>query len=771
MKVLIVDDNNESIYLLETLLAGDRYEIVSANNGAEAMKKLEKEEFQLIISDILMPVMDGFQFCRLCKESQRFREIPFIIYTATYTDKRDEQFALKLGANKFLRKPIDPDKLIKIIEKVLKDAEKDKVKPTKPSVLKDEEVFKLYNERLVQKLEKKMLDLEAELKERKKAEQHLQESVEQLDIVFNGVSDGIVLSKIEQDGRYRVLNVNEAFAESIGLKKEQIIGKTIEEMLPDEEYAFGKQKCDEAIKSREPLKYEREFTTPLGVSIIESVNFPVFNIEGGCTHFIFLSRNITERKQAEQALRASEEKYSSVVETSKDGIIIHRGGLIKFANKATFQLMGYTNDEIVNRNIMEFIHPNFQQVVRKNYADRKAGKDVANIYEIKLVKKDGTSLPVELNATIMNYEGEIAAVVFLRDISARKQAEIEIKKRQRYLESVLYNTPSAIITLDANHKIVEWNPAAEIIFKYKQADVVGKNLDELLTTPKIEAEAKTFTEQVLLGDKVLQKEIIRYTKDKKPVDVILSGSGIKVEDKIQGAVAVYTDITERKRADEQIRNDLKEKETLLREIHHRVKNNLQVISSMLNLQSGKMEDLQSALSLQVGIRRIHSMALIHEKLYESKNLANINFSDYIINIGEDLIGFYDVHKQDIKMNYNLQDIFLGIDTAIPCGLIVNELITNCLKYAFPENRKGTINVTFKKLEEYLYKLIVKDDGVGINKNIDLDKIDTLGLQLVKILAKQIEGNVTLERDKGTTVTVTFRGYEYAKARYTKPEAK
>jgi PAS domain S-box-containing protein len=480
------------------------------------------------------------------------------------------------------------------------------------------------------------------------------------------------------------------------------------------------------------------------------------------------AQDISERKQAEEALRASEEKYSSVVETSNDGIIIHRGGLIKFANKATFQLIGYTSDEIVNRNILEFIHPNYQQVVRKNYANRKVGKDVPNIYEIELIKKDGTSLPVELNATIMNYEGEIAAVVFLRDIAARKQAEIEIKKRQRYLESVIYNTPSAIVTLDANHKIVDWNPAAENIFKYKRADVVGKNLDELLTTPKIEAEAKTFTEQILAGEKALQKEIVRYTKDKKPVDLILSGSGIKVEDKIQGAVAVYTDITERKLADEQIRNDLKEKETLLREIHHRVKNNLQVISSMLNLQSRKMEDLKSALSLQVGIRRIHSMALIHEKLYESKNLVNINFSDYIINISKDLIGFYDVNIENIKVKYNLQDILLGIDTAIPCGLIVNELITNCLKYAFPENRKGTIKITFKKLEEYLYKLIVEDDGVGINKNFNFDKIDTLGLQLVKILARQIEGTMTLERDKGTTVIVKFKGYEYVKAKYSKP---
>ncbi|MBC8182408.1 PAS domain S-box protein [candidate division KSB1 bacterium] len=769
MKVLIVDDSKENIYLLETILASEGFEVVSASNGAEALKKLESEDFQLIISDILMPVMDGFQFCRQCKEKAKFKDIPFVFYTATYTDKKDEQFALKLGANKFIRKPIEPDKFIRVVKNILDDAENGKLKPVQPPLQKDADVFKLYSERLVQKLEKKMLDLETELKKRKKAEQHLQESLEQLNIVFNGVSDGIVLSKIEHDGRYRILNVNEAFANNIGLKKEKIIGKTIDQMLPPEEYAFGKQKCDEAIEAKKPLGYEKEYTTSQGMAIIESVNFPVFNQKGDCSHFIFLSRNVTERKQAEEKLRASEEKYASVVETSKDGIIIHKDGIIKFANKATFQLIGYTSNEIINRNIMEFIHPKYQQIVGKYYANRKEGEEVPSIYEIELLKKDGTSLPVEINATIMNYEGEQAALVFLRDISLRKQAEIEIKKRQRYLESVLYNTPSAIVTLDANHKIVEWNPAAENIFKHKRDDVVGIDLDELLTTPTTEAEAKTFTDQVLSGKKVLQQEIIRYNKDKQPVDLMLSGSSILIDGETHGAVAVYTDITERIRADEQIRSDLKEKETLLKEIHHRVKNNLQVISSMLYLQSGKMKDLQSALSLQVGIRRIHSMALIHEKLYESKSLAKINFSDYIIEMTKGLLGFYDVSEKNIKAKFNLQDIFLGIDSAIPCGLIINELITNCLKYAFPENRKGTIAITFKKMEEYLYKLIVKDDGVGIDEKIDLDKIDTLGLKLVKILAQQIEGSVAIEREKGTTVTVTFRGYEYAKTKYSQPQ--
>ena len=281
MKILIVDDNKENIYLLEILLAGKGYEVVSAFNGAEAMEILEKQNFQLIISDILMPVIDGFQFCRLAKKDKKLKKIPFIFYTATYTDKKDEQFALKLGANVFIRKPAEPDVFLKIVANVFDDAKTGKVNSAKTNsakttIKKEDDIFKLYSERLVQKLEKRSLELEAELKERKKAEALLQDSLAQLNTVFNGVSDGIVLSKVEKDGRYRILNVNEAFAKSTGHKKSELIGKRIDEMLPEQEYSFGKQKCDEAIQSKEPLIYETEYSTARGTFNYRICKFSAF---------------------------------------------------------------------------------------------------------------------------------------------------------------------------------------------------------------------------------------------------------------------------------------------------------------------------------------------------------------------------------------------------------------------------------------------------------------------------------------------------------------
>ncbi|MBW1868649.1 MAG: response regulator, partial [Deltaproteobacteria bacterium] len=191
MKVLIVDDKKEALYMLETLLRGNGYEVVSASNGAEALERLRTEGADLIISDILMPVMDGIRFCMEVMEDEKLRDIIFIFYTATYTDEKDEELALAIGADRFIRKPTEPDELMELIKATIRDADKGKIIP-ETSVREEEGILKLYNERLINKLEKKMLDLEKEIAERKKAENDLKrrthdlgERVKELHCLYN----------------------------------------------------------------------------------------------------------------------------------------------------------------------------------------------------------------------------------------------------------------------------------------------------------------------------------------------------------------------------------------------------------------------------------------------------------------------------------------------------------------------------------------------------------------------------------------------------------
>ncbi len=206
---------------------------------------------------------------------------------------------------------------------------------------------------------------------------------------------------------------------------------------------------------------------------------------------------------------------------------------------------------------------------------------------------------------------------------------------------------------------------------------------------------------------------------------------------------------------------LKEKEVLLREIHHRVKNNMQVISSLLKLQSRNVKDKQQIEMLKESQNRIKAMALIHEKLYRSKDLANIDFNDYIKNLVNDLFLSYKVSTGKVALKMNIETVSFGIDTAIPCGLIVNELVSNSLKYAFPKGKDGEIKISLRTLEEGDIELIVSDNGVSIPKDLDFRNTESLGLRLITNLAeKQLQGKVELNRNKGTEFQIKFKETKY-----------
>jgi PAS domain S-box-containing protein len=216
------------------------------------------------------------------------------------------------------------------------------------------------------------------------------------------------------------------------------------------------------------------------------------------------------------------------------------------------------------------------------------------------------------------------------------------------------------------------------------------------------------------------------------------------------------DITEKKHADEKIRQSLQEKEVLLKEVHHRVKNNLQVISSILNLQSSYVKDAGTLNILKESQNRIKSMAFIHESLYQTKDFSSINFSEYVINLSQNLIHSYSNFAHEINLKLDIQNVFLNLDLAIPCGLIINEIVSNALKYAFVDNKEGDEIVIEMSIEGENLKLIIGDNGVGLPSAIDYRNTESLGLQLVVTLVDQLNGSIELESTKGAMYTIIFK---------------
>jgi two-component sensor histidine kinase len=221
---------------------------------------------------------------------------------------------------------------------------------------------------------------------------------------------------------------------------------------------------------------------------------------------------------------------------------------------------------------------------------------------------------------------------------------------------------------------------------------------------------------------------------------------------------IARDITERKRAEELVKASLKEKEVLLQEIHHRVKNNMMIITSLLQLQSKQIEDEHYREMFNISINRIKSMALIHEKLYKSKDLAKVDFKGYFKDMINSMVISYRLSSRKVALKTDVEDITFGIDTAIPCGLIVNELVSNSLKHAFLEDRDGEIKVSLSRNGKAEVELTVSDNGVGMPEDVDFRKTDSLGLNLVNALVGQLQGKIELYREKGTEFIITLKSH-------------
>ena len=331
----------------------------------------------------------------------------------------------------------------------------------------------------------------------------------------------------------------------------------------------------------------------------------------------------------------------------------------------------------------------------------------------------------------------------------------QVNQLQEQYRVVTEAINDAVFTLDAEARFTFGNAAGERLTGYRLEELLGRSFTDLVAPEDLPELIGRF-KRALAGEAIsphVRAEMIR--KDGRRVPIELSMANLVLDGRIIGRVGVARNISDRRQAEEQIRASLQEKEVLLKEIHHRVKNNLQIISSLLNLQSKYISDPKALQMFIDSQNRVKSMALIHEILFRSRDIAKIDFAEYIKNISVQIFRLYGAYSRKISLETNVKNIMLDVDTAIPCGLIVTELVTNSLKYAFGEAREGSIYIEFSSDGANTLTLIVRDNGSSFPKDIDFQNIDSLGLKLVVALARQLSGTVELDCSTGTTFKVTF----------------
>jgi PAS domain S-box-containing protein len=322
-----------------------------------------------------------------------------------------------------------------------------------------------------------------------------------------------------------------------------------------------------------------------------------------------------------------------------------------------------------------------------------------------------------------------------------------------YLDDVLDSMAEMLFVVDESNRIEHVNLAAMERLGFTKSDLQGRFLDDLLLgdAPLPSPDDTVFRRT----GSVTQIERHMQTQDGDTLPVLVSRSLLRGSPAdAPDIVCVAQDISARKQAEEQLRASLDEKEVLLREIHHRVKNNLQVIASLLHVQAKKVEDENARRLFSESQDRIRSMAFIHERLYQSEGLSQVNFSAYLDRLTEHLYRSHGVALRDVTCELDSEDAILSVDRAIPAGLIVNELVSNALEHAFPDERDGVITVAFSTSEDHGC-LRISDNGVGVDDTDAMERDQTLGLRLVKGLVRQLRGNMEINGSGGLTYTINF----------------
>jgi PAS domain S-box-containing protein len=331
----------------------------------------------------------------------------------------------------------------------------------------------------------------------------------------------------------------------------------------------------------------------------------------------------------------------------------------------------------------------------------------------------------------------------------------QVNQLQEQYRVVTEAIDDTVFTLDSEARFTFGNAAGERLTGYRRQELLGRLFTDLVVPEDLPELLGRF-KRALAGEAIsphVRAEIIRQDGCRVPIE--LSMANLVHDGRIIGRVGVARNISDQRQAEEQIRASLQEKEVLLKEVHHRVKNNLQIISSLLNLQSKYITDPKALQMFIDSQNRVKSMALIHEILLRSKDIAKIDFAEYIKNISVQIFRLYGAYSRKIRLETNVENIMLDVDTAIPCGLIVTELVTNSLKYAFGEAQEGSIYIEFSSDGAHTLTLLVRDNGSGFPKDVDFQNVESLGLKLVVALAKQLSGTVELDHASGTTFKVTF----------------
>jgi PAS domain S-box-containing protein len=605
-------------------------------------------------------------------------------------------------------------------------------------------------------LRERITELEQSESKLKQAGEELRAVEKRLQKVYEHSFD--VIYTLDCD--FRVTSISNSVERYLGYRAEDLVGRSFIDLdvVAPESLENAAQDARRALTGDTVPTSEYVFIRKDGSRATGEVSGSPLLEDGKIIGLISVARDITERKQTEKELSESEKHYRMLFNAIDEGFCI-------------VEVIFDEDEKPIDYRFLE-INPSFEKQTGLIGAQGKRMRELAPKHEDYWFEIYGEIALTGQPARFVNRAEQLKrwydvyafrvgqpedrqVAILFNDINERKRVEGVLHALSAYNRSLIEASLDPLVTIGADGKITDANAATEAATGYTRAELIGTEFSNYFIDPE---QARAGYQEVFRVGSVHDYPLELRHRAGHLTSVLYNASVYRdAKGQVAGVFAAARNITERKRAEERIRASLREKEILLSEIHHRVKNNMQVISGLLDLQARASKNQEVIESCHESQSRIRSMAMIHEKLYDSKDFTRIDLAGYVRSLSQELFQSLKIHSGKIDLIVQADgDVYIGINKAIPCGLILNELISNVLKHAFPGQKPGKLLIIIHEAKGAEIEIVVRDNGLGLPADVDVHQPRTVGLHLVDGLVKnQLDGQIEVKRDKGTEFRIKF----------------